>query len=178
MKSIITLCLTLFFIAGMQSTQAQTKEETIQWLNDYGKTIDISGYIEEDITAIAYVNFTGYDGEYLNFYIKEYHGKFGNMEKEYTILPKDILFTEVSTLGENPFVLKGKPSSFFFSGRAIGERISFLGGAKTDNSKQSSMFIYFSEKNSKDAQRLIKAIMHLAKLSGADPLPKVTENTF
>ncbi len=34
MKSIITLCLTLFFMAGMQNAQAQTKEETIAWIKE------------------------------------------------------------------------------------------------------------------------------------------------
>lgn len=34
MKHLIILCLALFFIAGTQNTQAQTKEETIAWIKE------------------------------------------------------------------------------------------------------------------------------------------------
>ncbi len=34
MKSLITLYLALFFMAGIQNTQAQTKEETIEWITE------------------------------------------------------------------------------------------------------------------------------------------------
>lgn len=34
MKTIITLCLAVFFVAGIQNTQAQTKEETIAWIKE------------------------------------------------------------------------------------------------------------------------------------------------
>ena len=178
MKTIITLCLAVFFMAGMQNTQAQTKEETIQWLNDYGKKIDLSGKLDNDPNDTYNIDFTGFDGEYLRFDVRKYFSGYGRYEEEYKILPKDILFTEVSTLGGSPFELKGKPSSFIFSGVAIGDKVSYKNYTKTDNANRTSMNIPFSQENSKDALRLIKAIMHLAKLSGADPLPKVSENTF
>lgn len=177
MKTIITLCLAVFFMAGMQNTQAQTKEETIQWLNDYGKKFDLSGKLGNDPNNTYNIYFTGFDGEYLRFDVLKYYSGYGRYEEEYKILPKDILFTEVSTLGGSPFELKGKPSSFIFSGVAIGDRVKYK-NTKTDNANRTSMNIPFSQENSKDALRLIKAIMHLAKLSGADELPKVTEDTF
>src|SRR5690606_36912442 len=34
MKHLITLYLALFFMAGIQNTQAQTKEETIEWITE------------------------------------------------------------------------------------------------------------------------------------------------
>jgi len=34
MKDIITLCLAVFFMAGLQDTQAQSKEETIEWIKE------------------------------------------------------------------------------------------------------------------------------------------------
>ena len=43
MKHIITLCLALFFMAGIQNAQAQTKEETISWLKE-----KLSKYMEHD----------------------------------------------------------------------------------------------------------------------------------
>lgn len=34
MKHLFTLCIVLFFMAGTQNTQAQTKEETIAWIKE------------------------------------------------------------------------------------------------------------------------------------------------
>ncbi len=34
MKTIITLCLAVFFMAGIQNVQAQSKEETIAWIKE------------------------------------------------------------------------------------------------------------------------------------------------
>ena len=139
-------------------------------MNDYGTSL----IFESDSQTFK---FNGFDGEYLNFYLEDRVDQNNKYKEEYKILPKDILFAEVSTLGENPYAIKGKASSFFFSGRAIGYNVTYDKG-KTVSNKRSSMIIFFSEDRFKDAQRLFKAIMHLAKLSGADELPKVTEDTF
>lgn len=36
MKHLVTLCLAIVFMVGIQNAQAQTKEETVDWLNNYG----------------------------------------------------------------------------------------------------------------------------------------------
>ncbi len=45
MKHIISLCLAVFFMAGIQNAQAQTKEDTIAWLKEkLEKCLEGNGY--------------------------------------------------------------------------------------------------------------------------------------
>lgn len=43
MKHIITLCLALFFMTGTQNAQAQTKEETVDWIKENLKKYATNG---------------------------------------------------------------------------------------------------------------------------------------
>lgn len=185
MKHIFTLCIALFFMAGTQNTQAQTKEETIQWLNDYGKEIILSS--DDEIGNHYKYFFEGFDGEFLTF-ICVYNGKGGNWIAKYThkILPQDILYQDFLKFDDNNFgesednqkitKLKAKPATIFYIG--IGNNLTFLNGTKVEENKKSEINFTFKKEESKDALRLFKAIIHLSKLSGASELPKVTEKTF
>ncbi len=183
MKQLITLCLAVFFIAGTQHTQAQTKEETIQWLNDYGKKIDLSSQKYEEKTSY---NFSGFDGEFLSFKIEtiDYDsGKILTIQvQKFKVLPKDILFQEISILDKNAFILKAKSGTIFHSYKGESKHNNYrapkIDGKSEFERKTEDIYFQFNHEETKDALRLFKAIMHLAKLSGADELPKVTEDTF
>jgi len=185
MKTIITLCLAVFLMAGIQDIKAQTKEETIQWLNDYGTDLTFS-YLDNQ------AKFKGFDMEFLHF---EDRGdlKYEDGTRNATTIisekvsPKDILYQDITTISENSFEydgesfifrIKTKPKTVVYESNIIDH---FKSGDRIEKEKilRSVIIIIFdSKEQQKDAIRLIKAIMNLAKLSGADPLPKVSENTF
>ena len=176
--------------------QAQSKEETEQWLNEYGKQITLS-YVTRDDDEKSFTNFTGYDGEFLNFFNIDKYSDGGSYQNNYKVSPKDILYQDVTKFSEDNFednertkskmyFLKSKSGTVFHSGKSTngknknGATNDYLYHNRKSEIQQNttSVGFFFSKEQSKEAVRLLKAIYHLAKLNGASDLPKVKKDIF
>lgn len=171
MKTITKLALAvLLFMATAVSNhaQAQTKEETIQWLNDYGSKI----YFYHNSLAFT---FDSFDGNYLVFYQEVSKKSFDGYEKK--VLPTDILMQDISSIninGDDYFTIKTKPKSVLVKNTTPYQDDPGYGNSHSG----SDISFYIRKEDVKNAQRLLKAVMHFAKLNGASELPKVNKNTF
>lgn len=200
MKTLTTifLLLAVFFNNNVFS---QTKEETEQWLNDYGSKILFESQIVNGTKSESTrLRFKGYDGEYLNFSndFGKYDDKNGKMdyymESKLRVLPKDILYQEISLFGEKnfdevernislwKFILKAKSGTVLASEKLTngdtGVTTSFDNGTLEQDSKKSQIVFLFEKEKQKDAIRFFKAILHFAKLNGAKDLPTVNKTIF
>lgn len=150
MKQLITVCLTVFFMAGLQDMQAQTKEETIEWLKVYGNQLfSDSDYnitkIDDNGDILLEINLSNYTRYYqfnlANDYWLEsiYH-----IEKKLTLSPKENIRSWVSN---------------GYDGNEYGQWI-----------------VEFRFHDEESCNRFYNAIIHLAKLLGTKSLPK--KDTF
>lgn len=195
MKTVkITLIAMVLLLAN--STKAQTIEETEQWLNEYGKNITLSVVYEDGEEKEILTDFTGFDGEFLNFFISKDYSCGGGYQDTYKVLPKDILYQDISTFSENDFEdnartkaksyqLKAKSGKIFHSGKATnginkyGRAHTYLYLGKSEIEQNTDLISFnLSKVQSTEALRLLKAIYHFAKLKGASDLPKVKKDTF
>ncbi|OYQ43970.1 hypothetical protein CHU92_02705 [Flavobacterium cyanobacteriorum] len=163
----------LFAILLANSTFSQTREETIEWLNINGKSLSSMSFKNEgnvqvifkleEITTDSlrfYTNVVGTDGTHNPWIV--------------SVLIKDILYEEITKIEKykgwtNAFLIKLslKNKSIHVPIENGDEQWS----KKEIKEREDITFYYTNEEN---AKRVIKAIMHLAKLSGA----KENKQTF
>lgn len=174
--------------------QAQTIEETEQWLNEYGKKITLSFILDKGKNSTT---FTGFDGEFLNFLNISSDSNGGSFRHSYKVSPKDILYQDVTKFSEDNFEddeyskgkiyqLKAKAGTIFYSGKGTSgidqerREVKFLfeNGKSEIEENIDAIRFRFSKEQSTDAIRLLKAIYHFAKLNGASDLPIVKKDTF
>ena len=143
MKHLITfICLVMLSIAGTQNAQAQTKEETVDWLNTYANRL---------MSQISKAHtFEGLDE---NGNIKKSRGT-TNLVKDYWV--EDIY--DVYKIDVN-----GNKNDKIWQVRLTEKHEASDGGNNV------SVF-YFD--NEEDAKRVHKAFLHFAKLLGTKPKPK------
>src|SRR5690606_13732596 len=149
----------VFFIAGTQHTQAQTKEETIDWLNTHANSL-----MKKDYRCMLIKKISS-DGEIVMI-TSRYH------ENEYFIrkhnLKNDIWLEDI-WLGSSGTIASGtKEYSVNFSPKE-----PFLSESIGEYGRWNSCFCFTDEQN---AKRVYNALIHLAKLLGTKSKPK--ENTF
>lgn len=192
MKKLKTVIIILFLFQSIFSF-SQTKEETIQWLNDYGvklMNIEKSTFLKDGKSALNQFKFLGCDGAYLTF-IRLYQSKTTNntlsveTKDIYKIALKSIFVQDISSLQKSKesgsLIIKTEINAVMEEEYIDGD--VFFPPPNEDKKKRESngTDIYisiFDEDKEEDAKRVIKAIIHLAKLSGAKELPKVTAKTF
>lgn len=201
MKKTIKLIITGIVLLLASNVQAQSKEETEQWLNQYGTQITLSYIITKNEYELkqGFTKFTGFDGEFLNFYTSKESSYGASYRDSYKVLPKDILYQDISAFSENDFEeilydyakakkyqLKSKAGKVFHSGKATsginrgGSTVKYVYEGHKSEIEENTGTIYFefAKEQSKEAIRLLKAIYHLAKLNGASDFPKVKKDTF
>lgn len=146
------ITLTLFISA---TSFAQTKEETIDWINTYG--LGMLGYPENGVnnfTVTGEGDITIQSGQMTN-----------NNEK---LLSQNTLFNVKDImLNEIEIVPDGENYKFFI--QTNGNKIKIYNGNYISK-------ISIQSKDKNKLERLAKAILHLAKLYGAKEKPK--GNTF
>jgi len=143
MKNIITIvCLVMLGIAGTQNAKAQTKEETVDWLNTYA-----NGLMSQKSKVHT---FEGIDE---NGNIKTSGGT-TNLVQDYWV--EDIYYVYRSDMN-------GNKNDKIWQVRLTEKHETAEGGYNV------SVF-YFD--NEEDAKRVHKAFLHLAKLLGTKPRPK------
>lgn len=108
---------------------AQSKEETEQWLNEYGKQITLSFVKTDDYKSQSYLfNFTKFDGEFLHFSRIWTFSDGGGWRDTYKVSPKNIFYQDVSKFSEDNFgdtdtnlkiyLITSKSGSIFNTGKA------------------------------------------------------------
>ena len=174
MKTLKAIFIFLALISAGNSF-GQTKEETIEWLQTNAADL-----------ANCAIDYSYREDEYKNvFLIKEiskdsisyiWGGRLSSFDfdskgDKYTVAFKDILFQDVSTLA-----LKNIPkiyiSRYIIKTKENKIKLQNLETGKIEYTSDFDML--FKPGNEENAKRVIKAIMHLAKLSGA----KENKQTF
>lgn len=147
----------LFILTLFISTTsfAQTKEETIAWINTYG--LEMLGYSKNGINNFSVTE----DGD-----ITIQSGQITNNNEK--LLSQNTLFNVKDIiLSDNEIVFDGASYNFFI--QTNGNKIKIYNGNYI-----SKISIWSKDKN--NLERLANAINHLAKLCGAKEKP--IENTF
>ena len=169
MKALKTI-LTAFLLLQTVVSFGQTKEETIEWLNTNGKGLSHSGKIVEEDKTTVETYLQEINASDLVMRITEIlQGKI--ITKEYYKIPfVSILYEDVATLKrkrDNGYEYKIRVSE-----EQMQNKTTINGEWKS--SDLSYFAVYSTDETDKDVQRVLKAIMHLAKLSGA----KENKQTF
>lgn len=155
MKTLKKLFLFLALVCAGNSF-GQTKEETIEWLETNG--LDIAGD-------------TGLSYKIVNDTLSVWVFESDCLHQTYKVNLKDILFEKPEALISKKF----ECSKFnFFVIRMKKNKTIFKSGKSGAIEKPVDMGFLFFYRNEENAKRVIKAIMHLAKLSGA----KENKQTF
>lgn len=169
MKKLKTVIIILFLFQSIFSF-CQTKEETLHWLSDFAKELSWSKISEEDIGShsgwVELNNLDSISG--------------GNYFDRWSVRIKDLLIQDVSKI----VIVKEEFFSYFILKAQLDavmiesfSRVDYK--KKEGTSKASSIKIYFTNEIEKaNVERVIKAVLHLAKLNGAKPIPNVTKSTF
>ncbi len=170
MKNII---ITASFFLLSTLTYGQTKEETIEWLNNNMElllpTIYCSG-INGNETAIDKVKIEN-DSLIIS---TEWQGL-----QKWSVAIKDLLYqeTNLNNLSDKPY-FKACPDIVSFIFQSKKDKVQYIAtnseGVISPTKFQSALYITYKKENNSDAMRVFKAIMHLAKLSGA----KQNKQTF
>lgn len=153
LKTITTVVVLLFTIAGTQTTQAQTKEETIFWLKKYGQKMMMEAP-KYKYGVKGNEMYFEYNDESTGYY---HYGalKFDDLKFAYT--------DKIDFSDEGDYIiLRFNKTLLLFADEYVDSTLIEL---KKDISKD-------------DTERLKKALIHLAELYGAKPAPKVDKNTF
>ena len=162
MKYIIII--SSFFLLSSIS-HAQTKEETLEWLNNNLNillpTTHCNG-INGKETAID--NFK-IENDSLIFK-EEWQGT-----RDYSVAIKDILYMEsnINDFSDKPS-FESCPENVYFYFKSKKDKVIITTTFKTGNKSKDLRDIFlmpYKKENKDNAMRVVKAIMHLAKLSGA-----------
>lgn len=161
--------LLLFTLLSVTVSFAQTEEETILWIEQYGLKMIAPHYSENYFSRMEIENNTiilreefpnetnGYGGTFIENRINM--NDFGKMFLDYNVFPPNVNGRHFNLWFSTP---KGVHPLYFKPQGGDG----YLG----------HFTLPFNHED--DAHRFAKAILHLAKLKGARPKPVVKENTF
>lgn len=187
MKKLITICLLLTTTVNLSAQKdntalEQTKEETLHWLTNYagGLLPDLSNY-GTDLYHVCRLEF---DENQIKIY-REAWGKDGSLVHNFVsaVAYKNIYLQDLSNIQSEPDTTgfwdrRYTKQVAIFTIKTIINQVDFSGRYKTTDINI-PFFIAENKKGSKkDVLRIIKAIMHMAKLSGAKQIPNVNSNTF
>ncbi|MFD1293521.1 hypothetical protein ACFQ5N_06710 [Lutibacter holmesii] len=161
MKKLL-LIITLFI--GLGNLNAQTKEETIFWFNEYG--FDMLNKNESTPHK------TGYEMNQDSFTLTS--NKVSNGKLAYISAVSFDCLGKVYT--ENIHLIEDEDKIIItFNEKCVKNKVIDL----EDNYNTDSRWLGFKEStSSEDKKRFLKALKHLAKLCGAKEKPKVQKNTF
>ena len=188
--------ITLLFLVLGTLAYSQTEEETLVWLREYAMELSqVSFYTIVNEYYRPKSSYVFYDGEYIGYSVNEYKTTYNTLNDDinskYLIKYTDfkhlyILPVENSIhLNENGYIydqsregndkFTGIKTSYYTLILAFREPVikaeGAYGGFYSDN-----LVLYFP--SLENAQSVIKAINHLAKLQGAKPKPQVKKNMF
>lgn len=162
------------FIFTLGNTNAQTKEETIDWINTNGKNLSYFS-VEDKPNWVSYEHkIEGIDKDNLNlivYYTIHHYTKNlqtnsleykNSNEKIFHIPLKSILYEEISTLQKK--VADRANRQYYSISLAPQTPVSTKENGKLTTANTNSFQIFYN--NEENINRVIKAIMHLAKLSG------------
>lgn len=172
MKTLKKLFLFLALVCAGNSF-GQTKEETIEWLNVNGKSLSSMSFKNEDNVQVIF-KLKEVTADSLKFYINVIGATGLQNPWIKCVLLKDILYEDISKIEK----YKGWTNAFLIklSLKNKATNVPIENGNEQWSKKQIEELenIRFYYTNEENAKRVIKAIMHLAKLSGA----KENKQTF
>lgn len=170
MKKIIVL---LLLVCSMQ-LRGQTKEETIQWIHEYGSKIMLNPCLKgkENYT----IDYKLRDNS-LIFY--NYHsGAFfdGLLHREVIVSLSDIFISHVDSIKVVKMGVDYYSYPIETKANAVWNQINWKDGSVTSRINGSDFYLWACSE--KEVKQLAKAIMHLASFYGALPKPRVNKDTF
>ncbi len=172
MKHITTfICLVMLIIAGTQNAQAQTKEETIEWLN-------INGNILLQAKIRPYTDNTEFTSDLIEskldtLFLEDKIYDNGNFNPilydTYAIPFSSILYQDANSVVVKDEENKNSENKYFVlqTKKYLRNRRNKNESAGHTSKETGFVKIYFHKNNEENAKRVLRAIMHLAKLSGA-----------
>jgi hypothetical protein len=162
LKTTLTAIALLFTITAF----SQTKEETLEWLNQNNSYCNVSF---EKKTSVHFWNFTFYE----DYFVKEfkfYYGSYisNDLSKVYY---KDILLQDISKLDESNNSETNPPityieilvSKYYYKGN---DDVSY---EEQDGNRFSFGYPTGQPNARKNLEKVLRAIMHMAELHGAEP---------
>lgn len=160
LKTMVTAILLLCTVSSF----AQTKEETLEWLNQNNGYCAISWRFSQGTDVNYYYTF------YEDYIIREYNLDY-ELYASYKIYYKDILLQDISKLDEsnnsktNPPItyLEIPISKYYYRGKSD---VSY-----EENDANRLSFSYETDQPNarKKLEKVLRAIMHMAKLHDAEP---------
>ena len=172
MKTLKTFFLLLAMVVT-SSSYAQTKEETIEWLNTNGLDFLFIEYYKANKGGYA----LGFKLLPINNDTLIYEKlAYGLTDRAIPTLSKvklnSTLYQDVETVPVYQYEPNYYSNLYYFKVKTSGFSYKYDSQSKEEEYKDLS--IYFKKDNEENAKRVLKAIMHLAKLSGA----KENKQTF
>ena len=168
---------TFFVLLAMVITSsgyAQTKEETIEWLNTNGSVLSktyLRGSGDRDKYDRIDIQFSKIKNDTVEFFSTSNDDHNSYKDQHLRVSLSSILYQDVNTLPKETF---SKNSSYgYFIIKLLPESGSKVAPGDIEE-KVSTFYIAYSKDNEENVKRVLKAIMYLAKLSGA----KENKQTF
>lgn len=171
MKTLKTFFVLLAVIVA-SSSYGQTKEETIEWLNRNGKDFfdcNCSYIVNKTEEVTDWNNIELISNDTLRI-INKYTHKSKLNNSFYDVPYTSILYQDINTVSIIDYKDCPQIKSF------VVKNVGFIKGYNNQprESAEGDLYIRFDKTNEENAKRTLKAIMHLAKLSGA----KENKQTF
>ena len=179
----------IFTLLVITNVFSQTEEETIYWLKNFGSALTLKTQYHDltnldsnnnpcGLKGIETVIINSYgikilrDERFcgLDYYKRSYELNFNNLNEVY--FEEQPLITDCKTFYKLKINSENKAIISFYEERSITK------GKVVDSQSYLDTVIEIKFKTKEDAERFGKALMHLAKLKGAKPKPKVNKNTF
>lgn len=154
------LAVILFMVIAVSNhAQAQTKEETIDWLNTNGRSLFNSGTkIDEKVYTYSFDRIE--NGNAI------FKSNWGRDDIETRIPVTSILYQDVNTLStiKKDYILDAIWININLNGSEIKENGKII---ESTNINSKLFQVLVKNEDLENVKRVLKAIMHLAKLSGA-----------
>lgn len=175
MKLLKTI-LTAFLLLQAAVSFGQTKEETISWLKANANTLLINTYTVGPYQFSNSVYMI--DNENITLCRKEVRSTEWNYTEYYNLPFKSILYQDVNTIHKATYTSDGKPTDVYYFIIKLEPKSGAYKYSDKNIQKEiiddDYVTFYFMKDSEQDIKRILKAIMHLAKLSGA----KENKQTF
>lgn len=185
MKTLIISCLLLvsvFVVKGQSNATELTKEETLHWLSNYANDLipDLVNY-GTDLYHVCVLEFTE---DKIKIH-RQAWGKNGSMVHHFvsTVEYKNIYLQDLSRLSLETDITgfwdrKNTKDVAIFTIKTMQDQVDFNNQYKSTDINIPCFILESKKGAKKDVLRIIKAIMHMAKLSGAKQVPNVNKDTF
>lgn len=173
MKNLKTIATAFLLLFTFTSAFAQTEEETIAWLKEYG---------EQKVTdSYGYENTFKIDNKNQLYYSEEGRSRLGGYSKVQCYIElKSLKYLNIDDISNFERSSKGLNIGYklTFSDDVVKRDSRQIMNGKDDFYESSSSEFSFYAESKEKGDQIIKAIVHLAKLYGAKPRPKVSEDMF